>query len=96
VESNILIGLVCTIIGGFIGVATFSRNRDKDVKKVASESAEIKVKLDIIGAGVEQIRFDIKANEMQVTGLSEKVIRVEEAVKSLHKRVDKVENKEVV
>jgi len=60
-------------------------------KNDASDSAVIRTKLDNINAGVESIRIDIKAQEMRVTGLSERVIRVEESSKQAHKRLDKME-----
>ncbi|MEH7342773.1 hypothetical protein V7122_02615 [Bacillus sp. JJ1532] len=86
-----VIGLLCTLLGAVIGILTFSRNRDKDVRTDASESAVIKTKLDNINAGVESIRIDIKANEKQTLALSERVTRVEESSKQAHKRLDKIE-----
>lgn len=88
-----VIGLLCTITGVVIGIFTFSRNRDKDVKTEASRDAVIETKLDNINRGVESIRIDIKANELKVTELSERVIRVEESSKSAHKRLDIMEQK---
>ncbi len=41
-----LIGILCTVLGAFIGVLTYNRNRDKDVKNDASDSAVIRTKLD--------------------------------------------------
>ncbi|MFE0506772.1 hypothetical protein ACWF7H_17095 [Peribacillus butanolivorans] len=87
------IGLLCTVAGLIIGFFTFSRNRDKDVKGDATESAIIKTKLDNIGQSVDSIRIDFKASDQRWTALSERVIRNEESVKQAHKRIDKIENK---
>ncbi|RUL56449.1 hypothetical protein [Lysinibacillus antri] len=87
-QTVALIGLVCTVLGALIGFLSFNRNRDKDVRNDASESAVIRTKLDAINSGVESIRIDIKAQEMRVTELSERVIRVEESSKQAHKRLD--------
>lgn len=92
-EAQIGIGVLCTVIGVLIGFLTFTRNRDKDVKNDASELAVIRTKLDNIGQGVDSIRIDIKANEMRVAALSERVTRVEESSKQAHKRIDKLEGK---
>lgn len=89
-ETNILVGIICTVIGAWIGVATFSRNRDKDVRMDATESAVVRTKLDSIGQGVDLIRIDMKANEMRVSDLSERTIRVEESVRQAHKRIDNI------
>ncbi|KKI91274.1 hypothetical protein WQ54_15740 [Bacillus sp. SA1-12] len=89
VELTVLIA-----IGSFlIGIFTFSRNRDKDVKNDATESAVIRTKLDNISQGVESIRIDIRANEQRVRDLSDRVVRVEEISKQAHKRLDKIEHK---
>lgn len=85
---------VAIAIGSFIiGVLTFNRNRDKDVKSDASESAVIRTKLDNISQGVESIRIDIRANEQRVRDLSDRVVRVEESSKQAHKRIDTIELK---
>jgi peptidoglycan hydrolase CwlO-like protein len=92
-QTVVTVGLVCTILGVLIGFLTFNRNRDKDVRNDASESAVIRTKLDNISSGIDSIRIDIKANERRLTELSEKVIRIEESSKQAHKRLDKLENK---
>lgn len=86
------IGVICTLLGVLITVFTFTRNRDRDVKSDASELAVIKTKLDTISLGIEQIRIDIRANEMRVSDIAEKLIRVEESNKLAHKRIDKIES----
>lgn len=88
-----IIGLLCTVTGLVIGFFTFSRNRDKDVKNDATESAIIKTKLDNIGLSVDSIRIDFKASDQRWTALSERVIRNEESVKQAHKRIDQIEKK---
>lgn len=90
---EIQIGIVSALIGILITVLTFSRNRDKDVKTDATESAVVRTKLDNINNGVESIRIDIKANEKRVADLNERVIRVEESAKQAHKRMDSLELK---
>lgn len=85
-----LIGIGCTVFGLLIGVLTFGRNRDKDVKADAAKTAVIETKLDTISNGVESIRIDIKANEKQMEVLSERVARVEESSKQAHKRIDNI------
>jgi hypothetical protein len=83
-----LIALICTGVGGLIALLTFNKNRDKDVRTDATESAVIRTKLDNIYIGVDSIRTDIRVNESRVVELSERVIRVEESTKQAHKRID--------
>jgi hypothetical protein len=88
-EINIpLIALLFTAVGGLIALLTFNKNRDKDVRTDATESAVIRTKLDNIYLGVDSIRTDMKDNANKVDGLSERIIRVEESSKQAHKRID--------
>lgn len=86
-----VISLLFTLTGAIIGILSFNRNRDKDVRNDASENAVIRTKLDVINSGVELIRKDIQKNENRVESLSERVTRVEESSKQAHKRIDSIE-----
>lgn len=87
IELTIIIAVVSALIGYF----TFQRNRDKDVKATAAESAVVATKLDAIGVGVESIRDDMKASVIKQDAFAERVIRVEEGVKQVSQRLDKFE-----
>jgi hypothetical protein len=96
VQVGVLIavtGVFCTIVGLVIGFLTFNRNRDKDVRNDASESAVIRTKLDSIGLSVDSIRIDLRASEQRWNMLSETVIRVDESTKQAHKRIDSMMTK---
>lgn len=93
-QTITLVGLLCTVLGAVIGVLTFNRNRDKDVKEDATKNAVIETKLDNIGQSVDSIRIDLKANDQKWNSLSEMVIRVDESAKQAHKRIDKLEGEE--
>ena len=60
----ISVGLVFTILGGVIGVATFYMNSKKNTKQETKEEVssitKIDTKLDIIGKNVDEIRLDKK------------------------------------
>jgi septal ring factor EnvC (AmiA/AmiB activator) len=90
---QIVIAIICALLGAIIGVMTYNRNRDKDVRNDASESAVIRTKLDTISSGIDNIRIDIKANERRLSELTERVIRIDESNKQAHKRIDKIETK---
>lgn len=87
---DITIGVIGTVAGFVLGYLSFIRNRDKDVKSGATESAVVRTKLDAIGQGVDSIRIDLKANEKQMVHLGERVTRVEESAKSAHRRIDNI------
>ena len=90
---TLIVGFLCTLIGVFLNVSTFARNRDKDVRSSASEQAVINTKLDNICGGVDSLRVDFKIEQKERAMLAEKVIRVEESTSSAHKRIDKLEER---
>lgn len=96
VEINLItaiFGAIGTFIGFIITIATYSRNRDKDIQAKASEQATINAKLDTINGGVESLRIDFKVEQKERAALSERVTRVEESVSSAHKRIDEIGGK---
>ncbi|MDR7237105.1 hypothetical protein [Neobacillus drentensis] len=80
-------------LGLIVAYQGFQLNKQKETKSESRQDAKIQAQLDYIGKGVDDIRIDLKANERQIGALSERVTRVEESNKSLHKRVDKLEGK---
>ncbi|KRF62504.1 hypothetical protein ASG99_24530 [Bacillus sp. Soil768D1] len=90
---TIEIGVIIATASFIIGFFTFNRNRDKDVKSDATESAIIRTKLDNIGQSVDSIRIDFKASDQRWTALSKTVIRIDKSNKQAHKRIDQIEKK---
>lgn len=72
---------------------TYQLNKSKEVKTDSQESAELRAELGYIRRGVDDIKIDIKASDKQIQALGERVTRVEESNKSLHKRIDALESK---
>lgn len=89
--ETISIALVCTIIGAIISYATFQRNRGHDIRADTREEADTKAKLDYISRGVDDIKLDNKQRDREMLKMNERLIRVEESVKSAHKRIDGIE-----
>ncbi|MCZ8535492.1 hypothetical protein [Psychrobacillus psychrodurans] len=87
---TIEIALLCTVGGFLIGILTFGRNRDKDVRAEATRTAVIETKLDNIGAGITSIQKDFKDNTKVMEEFSKRLTIVEESTKSAHKRIDSV------
>ncbi|MBL5768226.1 hypothetical protein MXL46_08110 [Heyndrickxia sporothermodurans] len=85
------LGVLIAVMGVMISYQAYQLNKTKDLKTDSQESAELKAELGYIRKGVDDIRIDSKANEKQMAHLSERVTRIEESAKSLHKRVDNME-----
>lgn len=89
--ETISIALVCTVVGVLISYATFQRNRGHDIRADTREEADTKAKLDYISRGVDDIKLDNKQRDREMLKMNERLIRVEESVKSAHKRIDGIE-----
>lgn len=73
-----------------IGVLITGR---KESRADAAGTARIEAKLDSIGAGVEDIRVEMRSIRSRVDSLSERVSAVESSCKSAHHRLDQLEDK---
>ena len=69
----------------------FSNIKGRDIRADTREEADTRAKLDYIATAVDEIRLDNKARDREITEMREKVIRIEESVKSAHKRIDGLE-----
>lgn len=94
------LGLLLAILSAVIGVLGFLLNKKnqqlaqhREIKNDATSEAEVKVTLAHISKGVEDIKVDIRSTKDQMNGFSRDLVRVEESVKSAHKRIDKMEGK---
>ena len=87
---ELFIGMSCTVLGFLVGLLTYSRNRDKDVKSEAARTAVIETKLDTINRGVEVIQKEIRALEKQRESLSERLARLEESAKLTNRRLEEL------
>lgn len=91
IELGTMVGLLAAVIGMLVGYLNYQRFCKKDVKDEGVSDGELKADINYIRRGVEDIRIDMKAQEMRFGELSERVTRNEEGVKSAHKRIDGLE-----
>ena len=83
-------GAIGTVVGFLLPIATYTRNRDKDVQHKAASEAIVNAKLDTINGGVESLRVDFRVEQKERAALTERVTRVEESVSSAHKRINEI------
>lgn len=89
--DTVTVGLICTIIGALGSFFTQKRNFKEDTKEDTKSFTQVETKIDYISKGVDDIRIDIKAQDRKISNINERLIRVEEATKSAHKRIDSIE-----
>lgn len=100
-EIKVLIGLICTILGGTLGYLSFRRNERYDIRQDTKEDTKTKVELDtklnILLTNNTEIKSSFKELDKKLDVFKDDVnirlTRVEENTKLLEKRVDKVERR---
>lgn len=88
------IALVFTILGGVIGVATFSRNKAKDDKSEGRQDGQMLTELGYIKSGIDDIKSEQREQRRINTETATKLASVEASAKQAHLRIDRIEGRE--
>lgn len=91
VEISLLISGLSVAAAIFFGISTKNRNTKKDTQEEASRGAAMMAKMENIQTTLIEFKTELKGYREEVDRVNEQSIRNEESLKSLHKRVDKVE-----
>ena len=92
VDVTVLIGLTGTIIGIILGVLGYKKKSENSIKEETTKQTVVSTKLDYISKNVDDIKVDLRAKEKSDQNISERLVKVEESVKSAHHRLDNIEN----
>jgi len=96
IELTMIVSLASVTIG-ILGYQLNKQKKEseyqKTIKVEATRDAVIETKLESIGAGVEDIRINLRANESRIGEMNMRLTRTEESAKQAHKRIDKIEDK---
>ena len=85
-EWNIIVGLVCTVLGAVISYATFSRNKGKDDKNSGQQIGTVLTELGYIKSNTDEIKAEQREQRKTNTAVA-----VEASTKSAHHRIDHLE-----
>lgn len=95
--ETVIISLVCTVLGVIISYMTFQRNKTKDIRADTKEEVEgittVAQEIKYVSRGVDEIKYDLRDINKNMSDINERLIRVEESTKSAHKRLDNLEGK---
>lgn len=93
IETSTLVSVLAVAIAG-IGLFLNWKNGNKaDDQKEATEITTVIVKLENINNDTKDIKNELKNVRNEVSELRERVIVAEQSSKSLHRRVDLIEDK---
>lgn len=90
----ISIALLCTLVGGVIGVLTFSRNKTKDDKSEGRQNGQMLTELGYIKSGIDDIKTEQREQRKINTEHATKLAAVEASAKQAHLRIDRMEGRE--
>ena len=87
------VALLCTIVGGVLGVLTFSRNKAKDDKHEGQQNGQMLTELGYIKSGIDDIKTEQREQRRINTEHATKLAAVEASAKQAHKRLDHMEGR---
>lgn len=90
-----LISFLSLCFAVWLGMKGDKRTDTKDIEERAKENARINFKLDEISSTTKEIKRDVDGVMKDVKEQNERLIIVEQAVKSAHKRIDDFQDKVV-
>ena len=92
VELSLLLSGISVAFAIFFGISSKSRNDKKDTEQETEDRAAthtlLMTKLENIADDVKDIKRDYRETNAEVQNLRERVIAVEQSLKSYHKRLD--------
>lgn len=91
IEITILISSLSVAFAIFFGISTKNRNARKDTQEEAARDAAMMAKMENIQTTLIEFKTELKGYREEVDNVKEQGIRNEESLKSLHKRVDRLE-----
>lgn len=93
-ETNVLIGLLCSVAGILISYAVFQHNMNKDSNSEGRETGTVLAELGYIKGGVEDIKAEQREQRKTNTEIITRLTKVEASAKQAHHRLDRIEGRE--
>lgn len=92
IEISLLLSGISVAFAIFFGISSKQRNDRKDTEQETEKRAEtdtmVMVKLENIADDIKDIKRESKENREEMKQLRERVVIVEQSLKSYHKRLD--------
>lgn len=92
IEAAMLLSAVSVTFGIYSGLSSKKRNYKKDVQEETEEKAAnntmMMIKLENIADDLKDIKRENRENREEMQSLRERVVIVEQSLKSYHKRMD--------
>ena len=90
-EWNIIVRLICTVLGAVISYATFSHNKGKDDRSNGQQLGTVLTELGYIKSNTDEIKTEQREQRKTNTEVEGRLAAVEASAKSAHHRIDHLE-----
>ena len=92
VEISLIVSVISVAFAVYFGIANKRRNEKNDTEHATEEraatNAMVIAKLENIGDDVKDIKREYRETRAEVQSLRDRVVVVEQSLKSCHKRLD--------
>ena len=93
IEIALLISIVSVCFSVFFGLKNNKRSDTKDIEERVKENTRINMKLDNIASNTTEIKNELSEMRKEINLHGDRIIKVEESVKSAHHRLDGLEKR---
>lgn len=93
IEIALLISIVSVCFSVFFGLKNNKRSDTKDIEERVKDNTRINMKLDNIASNTTEIKNEISEMRKEINLHGDRIIKVEESVKSAHHRLDGLEKR---
>lgn len=93
VEVALLVSIVSVVFSVFFGIKNSKRTDSKDIEERVRDNTRINVKLDNITQTTHEIKSEISSMREDIKSHNDRLIKVEESVKSAHHRINTLEER---
>ena len=93
VEIAYLISIVSLAFSVFFGLKSSKHTDTKDIEERVKDNTRINMKLDAIAGTTQEIKSEISTMREEINKHNDKIIKLEQSLKSAHRRLDTLEER---
>lgn len=93
VEIAYLISIVSLAFSVFFGLKSSKHTDTKDIEERVKDNTRINMKLDAIAGTTQEIKSEITTMREEINKHNDKIIKLEQSLKSAHYRLDTLEER---
>lgn len=93
VSTAIIISVLSLAFSVFMGLKSNKRTDTKDIEERVKENTRINMKLDAISSNTTDIKNEVSKMRKEINSHDNRIVKVEESVKSAHHRIDGLEER---